>query len=546
MSLNWKLNENSKTVRQPSGFVGELKRHQLSMLHRAMSIERQDSEYAFGFFADKAGTGKTAVIISLVLADLQTGNDDRQTLIIVPQNIIKQWIDEVSKFSGDKLKVKEIVYEDIINIESYESLQPLREYNILITTQDYFESIMSSLSGNGNSIYRIVYDEIDTMDADINRFMEKKEQIKKNIDRLKKRNESLPEKQRETFNFIPSVVDKGLKNRITWFVSASVYNLIDPKEGFYFLGKQIPNSALPNLFVKCNNQFIDDNLPEIEEEEEEIYECDCIADSYNDLLSVKQIDSINSMSYDEVDLKNRKRVPNNDRDLLKMLVKEYYQEMDDAMDAITNIEKKMKTFNVKDNETDHPLVIQIMNKEKEYQFNESLANEFHNVRCKNDKCENKELCTYNQFDLLHNEIKDNTKMIVLSDVLKEIFEKNPKSKVLIFSDFQGSFKHLPGLIERLNIKYDDLCKGTSKSINDAIEKYKKSDTNILLIQSSSDACGLNLQITTDLIFLHRTNETLRDQVVGRAVRQGRTGVLRVISLYNKNEIIEDEESDQEE
>ena len=42
-----------------------------------------------------------------------------------------------------------------------------------------------------------------------------------------------------------------------------------------------------------------------------------------------------------------------------------------------------------------------MNKEKEYQFNESLANEFHNVGCKNNQCENKELCTYNQFDLLH-------------------------------------------------------------------------------------------------------------------------------------------------
>ena len=42
--------------------------------------------------------------------------------------------------------------------------------------------------------------------------------------------------------------------------------------------------------------------------------------------------------YDElnVKIKNRKRVPSNELDLLKMLVKEYYTDMDDKLDAINS------------------------------------------------------------------------------------------------------------------------------------------------------------------------------------------------------------------
>ena len=40
--------------------------------------------------ADIAGTGKTGVIISLALIDKQIKSGNK-TMIIVPQNIIKQW-----------------------------------------------------------------------------------------------------------------------------------------------------------------------------------------------------------------------------------------------------------------------------------------------------------------------------------------------------------------------------------------------------------------------------------------------------------------------
>lgn len=546
MSVNWKLSSSSKLINQPEKFVGTLFRHQQAMLYRALSIEKQSKQ--FGFMADIAGTGKTGVIISLALIDKQIKSGNK-TMIIVPQNIIKQWINEIEKFSGGSLNVKELNYSDIIDIESHSTLlekrhqdykmqginvkvdttdlpEELKCYDIFISTNDLFESLMSSLNSNGIQIHRIVYDEIDTMENNINLLFEKKQILSE-----EKNNRS------KSIDFIPKVIDKGIKNKITWFVSASIFNLIDPKLGFTFLGKTIGNDELPNIFIKCDNQFIRDSLPEIPEEQEEVYECNCIADKYEHLLSVDQLDAINSLSYDTVKIKNRKKVPNSEIELLKMLVTEYYDNKQEIIENINEIKNKMKKFKV-ENENNHPLKNQIKEQEKDYQFADNLSNAFHKVNCSDSACPDTMKCIFDKFDQIDIKIKNNKKISIINDVLIEAKKEN--GQVLIFSDFQGSFKHLPSLITRIGMTYEDLCKGTGELISEAIEKYKNKETEILFIESSSDGCGLNLQNTSHLIFLHRTDQRLADQVKGRAQRYGRIGTLKIISLYNSNEILEED------
>ena len=568
---DWKLNENSKTVKQPKQFVGELRQHQLAMFYRALSIEKQQSEFAFGFLADRAGTGKTPVVISLMLADLQVGYTDRQTLIVCPQNIMKQWISEIDRFSGGVLTVRELNYNDVSDITSTGSLVTLRGYNVLMITQTFFETMTASLSSNGSTIYRIVYDEIDTMDKDISMFKEKKDMIKERRESLIKQNQNkdIHILDRERIDFVPPMIDRGLINRITWFVSASIYNMIDPKTGFFFLGKQIPNSELQNLFVKCHNYFIDDNLPPMEDEEEVVYRCDCVADAFSNFLSVDQLDAMNSLSYDEVKLTSRRRVPNTDLELMTMLVKQYYTEMDEIVDVISECEKKMEKMNIREDDTRHPIMVTIIKKEKKFDFNKKVVSGLHTISHRintehvsggsrngdtEHNCQDEQECTIKALEVLYNSTVANSKLSVLREILKEIKRDTPIPKILIFSDFQGSFKHIPRILDESDIKldYEDMCKGSPEGIAKAVSLYKGDlvvvpprNVNVLFIHSRLDGCGLNLENTTHLIFLHRTDDRLRDQILGRAQRQGRVGVLKVISLYNENEDIDGSEEGSE-
>ena len=50
-----------------------------------------------------------------------------------------------------------------------------------------------------------------------------------------------------------------------------------------------------------------------------------------------------------------------------------------------------------------------------------------------------------------------------------------------------------------------------------------------------EGAGMNLENTTHLLFMHKTEEKFIDQVIGRAQRYGRTTPLKIIMLFNKHE-----------
>ena len=105
--MSWKINQDSPIIGQPSNLLIPLMKHQCAMLYRCLNIEKNShsNDNKFAIMSDTAGSGKTAVVISLILADKEIYNKT-QNLIVVPQNIHTQWINEIKKFAGDSLTVK--------------------------------------------------------------------------------------------------------------------------------------------------------------------------------------------------------------------------------------------------------------------------------------------------------------------------------------------------------------------------------------------------------------------------------------------------------
>lgn len=68
-----------------------------------------------------------------------------------------------------------------------------------------------------------------------------------------------------------------------------------------------------------------------------------------------------------------------------------------------------------------------------------------------------------------------------------------------------------------------------------LDLYNTGKIKILLLNANHYSCGINLINTTDIIFFHKMNNELSNQIIGRAQRYGRTSNLRVHELYYEQE-----------
>ena len=113
-------------------------------------------------------------------------------------------------------------------------------------------------------------------------------------------------------------------------------------------------------------------------------------------------------------------------------------------------------------------------------------------------------------------------------------------KIIFCSNYIRIFNDIKKLFEKYNIRHIELDDGNINSINESIKKYTYGNINALLLNSNLFGCGLNLQCTTDIVFLHKTDEILEKQIIGRSQRFGRNSKLNIWYLMHENEKIIEE------
>ena len=108
-------------------------------------------------------------------------------------------------------------------------------------------------------------------------------------------------------------------------------------------------------------------------------------------------------------------------------------------------------------------------------------------------------------------------------------------KIIFCSNYIRIFDDLKVLFLKYNINSIELDDGNIEGIVKSINEYTRGNINVLLLNSNLFGCGLNLQCTTDIVFLHNTDNILEKQIIGRAQRYGRNNVLNVWYLMHDNE-----------
>lgn len=109
-----------------------------------------------------------------------------------------------------------------------------------------------------------------------------------------------------------------------------------------------------------------------------------------------------------------------------------------------------------------------------------------------------------------------------------------EKKVLVFANFNETLNLIENFLVEQNITFLRLG-GTFKEKADTVKKFQTYGT-VLLINSQQHCAGLNLQMSTDLVYFHKIlDENIESQVAGRLQRIGRTVNGKVHYLCYANE-----------
>jgi SNF2 family DNA or RNA helicase len=102
-------------------------------------------------------------------------------------------------------------------------------------------------------------------------------------------------------------------------------------------------------------------------------------------------------------------------------------------------------------------------------------------------------------------------------------------KFLIFSMYDESFSIIRRVFENNRINFVEIS-GTKSSRDSKIKKFKENKVSVVFLNSRFNGAGINLENATDIILYHEMPQSIRDQVVGRALRIGRQDDLNIHNL----------------
>jgi SNF2 family DNA or RNA helicase len=127
-------------------------------------------------------------------------------------------------------------------------------------------------------------------------------------------------------------------------------------------------------------------------------------------------------------------------------------------------------------------------------------------------------------------------LLTKRDTLLKFVNEHKDARILMFSSYDASFGALEDLLRRTDISFATLS-GSQARINKLLKDFKDGKYTLLFLNARNMGAGLNIDCATHVILYHKMNAELQNQIVGRAVRLGRSADLTVVHLLHENEAL---------
>jgi hypothetical protein len=561
-NISQALTEKSKRMNLNNNpFKIKLKPHQEALLYKVLDVDEKVSfsNVPYGVMSDKPGSGKTYVVLAMIYFAIKFLNSKGANIIVVPHNIYTQWVNSIKKFLGELLTFKLLLEYSDINL-LYTNPSMLYQHDIILTTSLYYDTFASTVSSLKLNVRRTFFDEADT---------------------------------------IKNLLAHSMPCAMTWFISASIKRVFDQKTNTATIGSyKLHLNQLLNNECFCSAEFIDSNIV-LPKPNFEYFKCkDFYLDNIlTNILTREQLSYINGHDYSNIRTICGNANIKETKDIVENLYINTMKNLHDVNEQIKEIEKKLKyCYNQEEKnkylETKDKLTIQqnnfenITNQIKNLAMNLNLCIncfkklksqeninkntfkiEFYLMECnlglcnqcyikeiKNEllinentpiekikikclNCKNHHLVEslkYNTEEFSFNkkelELENMNKLKIMEKIL-EICGK----KIIIYSQFRGVNSNIKTLLSD-NYGYLQLDGGNIKDLDNILDNFRNNNKiNILLIDDTSFGVGLNIEYTTDIIFFNYIEPKIKEQLIGRAQRLGRTSKLNIWELLYANE-----------
>ena len=542
-------------VKQPKGLQIDLFMHQLANVYKMEQFEinkrielpDETKETVLGYLTDDTGTGKTLCIIGLLCRDRMQWNIDlshtvekittiadhkikshnfiryeklKSNLILVSKSILYQWIEEIKKSN-----LTYIAIESNKQIEKEE----VSKYDVVITTPKFFNKLISYYKNYAWK--RFIFDEPGHL-----RVPAMKHVIAGFYWFITATPEAIYYKHRKCkSSFMESIIEP-----IKYKTFEDVYEGVIIKNTTEFINLSFQSQPIHYFKYRCYQPLYD---------------------VINGLVSPMVDSMLESGNIEGVISHLGGKKTSNVVELIKNI----------KNNEIGNLHKKISLYNTEDSFNQDKIKLlknQIFRMEKQLstlddRFNSLLTQncpiccdkldkpviepECHNIFC--GKCiiewlKIKKSCPIcrvktNFSNLVYIQDSSEKQKSNKSDknnfqtkpqVIIDIIKSKMKNKFLIFSRYEGSFKTIIRTLEEYKISYSQM-KGNSKKRKKIIEKFNNGDIQVIFLNSENDGSGINLQKTDDIILYHEMPEYYIKQIVGRAMRIGRTKELNIHILH---------------
>ena len=611
MNINITLlnDSNNKYDEDIPGFSQKLKQHQLTSLYKCVEMENKgilsinndlyvNVRTKIGILADNVGSGKSYVILALLLANEKPqisfnkvnvygdnnlfveykNNFEFDTLdlniIVCSFSLINQWEGYIKKCNYFNTFKYQIVNKTPL-LENFE--KNYKSCNLLLVSSTFYGHVIEFINKSRYKVKRIIFDEADSTSIQKSRYVSAMfywfiTASYKNLLYPYPTYQFLNQSQ-EYQNY------HSRNNQSSNIVSTGIYKNSFIKKLFVDLIKSLPyidyKFLLPSIVIKNDDNYVklSFDLPE-----KQIYYIECI-DVLSNILNGITTNNAIIKAVNAGDLKSAINVLQKDNKgdeehILNLVKTDLNKDLQNCIFTIQYYEsiilqnenqKREKILQLKKEESELKIKINML--EERIKNNICIICYSSPIKktitkcCKNTFCfecickwcQYKKSCPFCREGIKHldedlmvindeeeSDEEDNkgeiklTKIETLSNLLEYIHKKYEKKKILIFSEYHGSFENISQVLKKNKLTYGYLL---GRGINKTYDAYKdeNSNLNVLMINSKSFGSGLNLENTTDIILFHNFDQQIENQVIGRAHRPGRKTQLRVWYLFNENE-----------